>query len=406
MNVKAYCNEILIDFTNLVITALYYLFIVLGPVSERLVTEILRQCGIVINGSNASDIKVLDNRFYAKFLSGAWVGIAESYVDKYFECDDLIAMFAKLCKHKNFKYFCYHPAILWYAFIRRHFGLQSDESAYEDGGKGYDEGVFARDDNKDGEEEIYRTYSCAYWRNANSLEEALNKKLELVANKLKLKSGMRVLDVGCGEGTFCRYLAENFDVSVVGVNISKEMAETARKNCRNNKNVVIKRADGRKINETYDRIVCIEVIELMGIKNLRPFFETVHRCLSEDGLFFIECVAVNHPFIPITENLFEKFTDVKTAFPYFTDITNAIDGLFVIEDWQNIGTHYARMFKEEAKRIEQLQANEKSKFDEKVFTGTLVTYRFFSAMLASRYYHVYHIVLSKNGVQGGYDAVV
>jgi cyclopropane-fatty-acyl-phospholipid synthase len=65
-------------------------------------------------------------------------------------------------------------------------------------------------------------YSCGYWANADNLEKAQIDKMNFIARKLDLKPGMRVLDLGCGWGTVCKYLAQNYGVECIGVTISKE----------------------------------------------------------------------------------------------------------------------------------------------------------------------------------------
>lgn len=65
-------------------------------------------------------------------------------------------------------------------------------------------------------------YTCGYWQDADNLDLAQEHKLELVCRKLKLEPGMRVLDIGCGWGGAARYMAEHYDVEVVGVSVSQE----------------------------------------------------------------------------------------------------------------------------------------------------------------------------------------
>lgn len=72
------------------------------------------------------------------------------------------------------------------------------------------------------------TYSCVYWKDATNFDHAQQHKMEFIGRKLKLKPGMRVLDLGCGWGALCKFLAETYNVEVVGVTISKEGAENAR----------------------------------------------------------------------------------------------------------------------------------------------------------------------------------
>jgi cyclopropane-fatty-acyl-phospholipid synthase len=75
-------------------------------------------------------------------------------------------------------------------------------------------------------------YSCGYWKTAKNLTEAQIAKMELIAQKLCLKPGMKVLDIGCGWGGLCQYLAKNYKVSVVGITISKEQAALAEERCQ------------------------------------------------------------------------------------------------------------------------------------------------------------------------------
>lgn len=100
------------------------------------------------------------------------------------------------------------------------------------------------------------SYSCAYWKNAKNLNEAQQNKLKLIAEKLKLKEGMKVLDIGCGWGGLSKFLAESYNVQVIGITVGKEGAEYARENCKNLKqgSVEIRVMDYRDLNETFDRI--------------------------------------------------------------------------------------------------------------------------------------------------------
>jgi cyclopropane-fatty-acyl-phospholipid synthase len=75
-------------------------------------------------------------------------------------------------------------------------------------------------------------YSCAYWQDAATLDDAQERKLDLVCRKLGLERGMRVLDVGCGWGGAAQFAAERYGVHVTGVTVSKNQAELARARCR------------------------------------------------------------------------------------------------------------------------------------------------------------------------------
>ncbi len=75
-------------------------------------------------------------------------------------------------------------------------------------------------------------YSCAYWKDAQNLDEAQEAKLDLICRKLNLKPGMKVLDIGCGWGSFAKYAAEKYKVQVVGITISQQQLKLAQQLCK------------------------------------------------------------------------------------------------------------------------------------------------------------------------------
>lgn len=133
------------------------------------------------------------------------------------------------------------------------------------------------------------SYSCAYWKDLEEIPENLHKaqlaKLELIGQKLKLKKGMRVLDIGCGWGGLAKYLAENFGVEVVGCTISVEQGKLAREKCEGLP-VEILLSDYRDINEQFDRIVSVGMFEHVGTANYKTFFDVCNRCKFTFLLYF------------------------------------------------------------------------------------------------------------------------
>jgi cyclopropane fatty-acyl-phospholipid synthase-like methyltransferase len=125
-------------------------------------------------------------------------------------------------------------------------------------------------------------YSCGYWADAPTLEEAQEAKLDLVFGKLGLRAGQRVLDVGCGWGSALKHAAERHGVSGTGVTISTERAEHAPASCAGLP-VSILLEDYRRRSGAWDRACSIGMFEHVGRKNYRRFMETVHRCLRPDG---------------------------------------------------------------------------------------------------------------------------
>jgi len=108
-------------------------------------------------------------------------------------------------------------------------------------------------------------YTCGYWKNAKTLNEAQVAKMELIAQKLKLKPGMKVLDIGSGWGGLAKYLAKYHGVSVTGVTISKKQMEFAKEFCTGF-DVEFVLSDYRDIpgDKKYDRVVVVGAMEHFG----------------------------------------------------------------------------------------------------------------------------------------------
>lgn len=116
------------------------------------------------------------------------------------------------------------------------------------------------------------TYSCAYWKTADNLEDAQFDKMELIAKKLNLLPGTTVLEIGCGWGGLARHLAKHYGVSVTGITVSKEQALYAEKLCTDLP-VKIELLDYRDVVGTFDRIVSIACLEHIGSRNYDTFFD-------------------------------------------------------------------------------------------------------------------------------------
>src|SRR5436189_2965774 len=113
-------------------------------------------------------------------------------------------------------------------------------------------------------------YTCGYWKNADTLDEAQEAKIELICQKIGLRQGQRVLDIGCGWGGFAKYAAERHGASVVAINVSSEQVKFATELCRGLP-VQVRLQDYREVNETFDHVVSIGCMEHVGPKNHRLF---------------------------------------------------------------------------------------------------------------------------------------
>jgi len=132
------------------------------------------------------------------------------------------------------------------------------------------------------------TYSCGIWsRGAKTLEEAQETKRELVCTKLALKEGERVLDVGCGWGSFAVHAAERHGVHVTGITLSEPQAAGARKRAQEAgvaDRVDIRVMDYRELaGERFDAIASIGMVEHVGASNIDAYAGTLARLLEPGG---------------------------------------------------------------------------------------------------------------------------
>jgi cyclopropane-fatty-acyl-phospholipid synthase len=138
-------------------------------------------------------------------------------------------------------------------------------------------------------------YSCAYYRTPeDTLEEAQENKLRHIASKLDLKPGQKVLDIGCGWGSMSIYLAQHFDVDVLGITLSVEQLKLAEQRVAElgvSKKVRFELRDYREVQGQFDRIISVGMLEHVGVKFLPAYFHHVSRLLTQDGVALIHSIG-------------------------------------------------------------------------------------------------------------------
>jgi cyclopropane-fatty-acyl-phospholipid synthase len=160
------------------------------------------------------------------------------------------------------------------------------------------------------------TYSCALFsRGAQTLAQAQRDKLELIAQKLELEPGQRVLDVGCGWGSFAIHAAREHGVSVTGITLSQSQAELARKRVQEAglaERVEIRLADYRElIDGPYDAIASIGMAEHVGESQIDGYARSLFRVLKPGGLVLNHAISLMRPE---EDPLADKFT-MRYVFP-------------------------------------------------------------------------------------------
>lgn len=365
---------------------------------KQTVQQILGIAGININGNKPWDIQVHDDRFYQRVLADGSLGLGESYMNGWWDCKKIDELFDKILRahlEKKVKV----KGILWDILKAKTINMQSKSRAFEIGEKHYNIG-----------NELFQymldkrmVYTCAYWKKAKNLNDAQEAKLELTCKKIGLKPGMKVLDIGCGWGSFCKYAAEKYKVNVTGITVSKEQAELARKLCKGLP-VKIKLQDYRDVNEKFDVIVSLGMFEHVGVKNYRTYMKVVNRCLKDNGIFLLHTIGTNVGG-GVMEPWINKYIFPGGILPSPKEIMSASEGLFILEDWHSFGMDYDKTLMEWHKNFEKNWDNLKGDYDEKF--KRMWNYYLLSCAgsFRARENQLWQIVFSKNGVEGGYKSI-
>jgi len=364
---------------------------------KNTIEKILKSVDVEINGSRPWDLQVHDERFYARVLSGGSLALGESYMDGLWDCKALDQLSEKLLRGRIDKQVKASSPSFFLVLLRAYLlNPQSKKRAYIVGEKHYDVGndlfLLMLDERMN--------YSCGYWRNAENLDQAQINKLDLICRKMHLRSGMNVLEIGCGWGGFAKYAAENYGVSVDGVTISEQQVVFAQDSCKD-LNVSIELKDYRELNGQYDSIVSVGMFEHVGYQNYKKYMEVVHRCLKEDGLFLLHTIGRNNSR-HATEPWINKYIFPNGMTPSVQQIGTALEGLFVVEDWHNFGQDYDATLMSWNKNFQNNFDKLKDLYDDR-FKRMWEYYLLMCAgTFRSRRNQLWQLVMSKGGIKGGY----
>ncbi|MBI4133170.1 cyclopropane fatty acyl phospholipid synthase [Candidatus Uhrbacteria bacterium] len=383
--------------------------------ARTFITELLQKADILIGGKRPQDITVRDERLYSRVIRYGTVGLGEAYMDGWWDANALDVFFhavlsARLDKALRINFSSILAVVQ--AFL---FNQQSGTNAFTVGEVHYDLG-----------NDLYKAmldkrmvYTCGYWsgpstssrRHAQTLDGAQEAKLELVCKKLGLKKGDHILDIGCGWGSFAKYAAKKYRASVVGITVSKEQAALAKELCKGLP-VEIRVQDYRDVNpsttlgagEPFDHIVSLGMFEHVGVKNYRTYFEVAQRCLKDDGLFLLHTIGFKTSHLT-SDPWMTKYIFPGGALPSITQIGKAIEGLFIVEDLHNFGADYDPTLLAWFKNFDAAWPTLRGTYDDRFYRMWKYYLLSCAGVARAREMQLWQIVLSKNGVPGGYKSV-
>ncbi len=188
-------------------------------------------------------------------------------------------------------------------------------------------------------------YTCGFWKDATTLDEAQLSKMRLIGEKLNLRPGMRVLDIGCGWGGLGRFLIREYGVDVTGVTISETQAQFCRdaavaENMKESFEVVEK--SYRDVSGKWDRITVVGMLEHVGPKNYSHFFDRCYRSLTDNGLMLLHVIGSNMSQEILRDEWTTKYIFANGTLPSIAQIAKTVEKKLVIEDLQNCGPDYDR----------------------------------------------------------------
>ncbi len=305
-----------------------------GNGADGMITDLLARADIIVDGDRPWDIRMLDRQVASRILAFGSLGLGEAYMDGQWECEQLDQFFERILRaHLDEQV---KPArLILYAARARLMNLQSRRRAWQVGQAHYDLG----NDFYAAMLDPRMTYSCGYWSaGATTVADAQDAKLELICRKLDLKPGMRLLDIGCGWGSLMGYAAQRYGVICVGVTVSKEQAAWGATHYKGLP-LEFRLQDYRTLNERFDRIASVGMFEHVGRKNHRTYMEVARRCLTDDGLFLLHTIGKNRRDT-VPDPWVDRYIFPNGDLPSISQVGDAAEGLFVVEDLHNFGADY------------------------------------------------------------------
>jgi len=212
-------------------------------------------------------------------------------------------------------------------------------------------------------------YSCAYFLDdSDSLEEAQRNKLRLIAAKLDLKPGLRILDIGSGWGDLALYLATMEEVDVTGVTLSTEQHALANEKAQRaglGDRVRFELQDYRNVAGRFDRIVSVGMFEHVGVHHYGEFFAKINELIADDGLMLLH--SIGHMSPPGTASPWlRKYIFPGAYSPALSEVFTAVEQASLwVTDLEFLRLHYAKTLAHWCRRFEANRARIAEMYDER-----------------------------------------
>ena len=363
--------------------------------AQKHIERMLQNTGITFNGPEPWDPAILNPSFFRRVLVNGSLGLGESYVDGWWECGQLDEFMNRILSNRveEQRIFIKHVISGVLAAL---FNLQKRSRAFQVGEEHYDIG-----------NDLYRcmldrrmVYTCGYWAHADNLDDAQRDKLDLVCRKLSVREGMRILDIGCGWGSFAKYAAETYGAHVVGVTVSREQVELGTEHCRGLP-VELRLQDYREVDEKFDAIVSLGMFEHVGHKNYRTYMNVVRRCLKEGALCLLHTIGKNDSR-PGVDPWIGKYIFPNGEIPSLKQIAQSMEPLMHVEDLHNFGPDYDRTLMAWNHNFNRHWNSLKEQYDERFFRVWNYYLKVCAGAFRARNLQLWQIVIANGPSSGVY----
>jgi cyclopropane-fatty-acyl-phospholipid synthase len=358
----------------------------------RFLEQLAAEGDVKFNGDRPWDIRVHDAAVYRRILRQGSLGFGEAYMDGLWDSgclDDTMTRLIRLDAGERLRGIAALRAALASAedlLVNR----QSRRRAFQVGEHHYDIG-----------NDIYQamldptmSYSCGYWRDAQTLEEAQQAKLELICRKLELAPGERLLDIGCGWGGLAEHAARHYGVEVYGITVSREQLRLAEERCRGLP-VEFHLMDYRELKGRFDKVVSVGMFEHVGLKNYPIYFRTAAEALADDGLMLLHTIGSSLSGRG-TDPWVHKYIFPNGALPSVRQLGASIEPWLVLEDWHCFGRDYDRTLHAWWQRFDAAWPSLKGdRYDERFYRMWKFYLHLFMGYFRSRRGQLWQLVLSK-----------
>ncbi|GAP35057.1 cyclopropane fatty acyl phospholipid synthase [Piscinibacter sakaiensis] len=364
--------------------------------ARRWLEDLLAQADVRIDGDRPWDLRLHAPGVPERVLAQGSLGLGEAYMDGDWSAERLDQLFERIVRARLADQV--QPlSIVWHHLKARWTNRQTARRAWEVGRRHYD----LDDDVYQAMLDPRMTYTCGYWAQAQDLAQAQEHKLEMVCRKLRLRPGMRLLDIGCGWGSLMRYAAERHGVRCVGVTVSERQVALGRAMCRGLP-VEFRLQDYRDIDGRYDAIASLGMFEHVGRRNDAAFMRVARRCLADDGLFLLHTIGRNEDGHG-TDAWIDRYVFPNGELPTLARLGRAFERRFVVEDLHNFGADYDRTLMAWHANIEAAWPRFAQRLGERFRRQWRYYLLSCAGAFRARDIQLWQFVLSKDGLRGGYE---